>query len=375
MSLSRKSPGRIRLLTLESLRGEIRNGAYQPGQQIPPEMELAKTMGVSRGTLRQAMQVLVEEGLLERIPGKGTFLSARGSPDAERSARSKLVAILVPSLRDKLSSDMISGAERVVRQQGYSLVFCQSNHDLEIEKEQIQHLLEQAVSGILLFPTASPGEADSIWPVKTQGVPVISIDRHIPGASTPSVMADHYGGAYQATKHLLALGHRRVVCIHNLTLATSVSERVRGYEQAMRDANLLPYAPVPVLGKSTLEADVAPPVLSEAELALVEHMLGVAEIPTAVFCINDFIAIGVMRYFLGRGMRIPDDMAVVGFDDSPFAPFAPVPLTSVAQSGYEIGNKAAEVLFGLLANPQAEVGTVFVPTKLVIRKSSGERPG
>jgi DNA-binding LacI/PurR family transcriptional regulator len=356
---------------LENLRAKIQNGAYQPGQQFPPEMELARTLGVSRGTLRQALQVLVEEGLLERIPGKGTFLSAGDAPAFDRPARSKLVAILVPSLRDKLSSDMISGAECVVRQQGYSLIFCQSNHDLEIEKEQILQLMKQEVSGILLFPIAVPDETQYLQPLKEQEVPLVAIDRHIPGKVTPAVMADHYGGAYQATQHLLDLGHRRVVCIHSLTLATSVSERVRGYEQAMRDANLLPYAPVPVLGKSTLEADLTPPMLGEAELALVEHMLGVKEPPTAVFCINDFAAIGVSRYFLGKGLRIPEDIAVVGFDDSPFAPFAPVPLTSIAQSGYEIGQKAAEVLFELLSDPQTPVGTVFVPTKLVIRKSSG----
>jgi GntR family transcriptional regulator of arabinose operon len=375
MSLPRKSSKRMGHQVLESLRVKIQNGAYQPGQQIPPEMELARTLGVSRGTLRQALQVLVDEGLLERIPGKGTFLNTEGTLLSERTARSKLMAILVPSLRDKLSSDMISGAERVVRQQGYSLIFSQSNHSPVIEREQILQLVKQEVSGIMLFPIAVPEEAQFVLDLKNQGVPVVSIDRHIPGADTPAVMADHYGGAYQATKHLLELGHRRIVCINNLTLATSVSERVRGYEQAMRDANLLPYAPVPVLGKSTLEADAAPPIISEGELALVEHMLGVKEKPTAIFCINDFIAIGVMRHCLEKGLRIPEDMAVVGFDDSPFAPFTQVPLTTVAQSGFEIGRKAAEVLFGLLSSPQTAARTVCVPTRLVIRKSSGSGSG
>jgi DNA-binding LacI/PurR family transcriptional regulator len=185
-------------------------------------------------------------------------------------------------------------------------------------------------------------------------------------------MSNNFEGAYQATGHLLGLGHRRVACISNLTLASSVSERIRGYEQAMRDANLLPYAPVPLLGKSTLEADAAPPELTREELIFVDHMLGVRERPTGVFCVNDFIAIGVINHFLACGVRVPEEVAVVGFDDSPFAPLARVSLTSVAQSGAEIGKKAAEALFDQIAGQPVVEPTLLLPTRLVVRRSSGE---
>ena len=370
MPISPHSPKHIHVQIAEDLRNKIRDGFYKTNERLPPEIVLAESLGVSRGTIRQALQNLVEEGLLERIPGKGTFVTTPAAAIAGRLHRSRLVGMVVPSLRDKLSTDMIGGAEAALRQRGYSLVFCHSEHSVDIEKEQIQQLITQNVRGIILFPIASPEEAEMVHHLVSLGIAIVSIDRHIPGCFTPTVMSENYQGAYLATKHLLDLGHQRVACISNLTPATSVSERIRGYEQAMRDANLLPYAPIPLLGKSTLEADSTPPVLSAEELKFVEHMLGVQKRPTGIFCINDFIAIGVMRYFLSKGVRIPEDIAIVGFDDSPFASFAPVPLTTVAQFGAEIGRQAAEVLFAMLSGKPFAEETILLPTRLVVRSST-----
>jgi LacI family transcriptional regulator len=262
---------------------------------------------------------------------------------------------VVPSLRDQLSIDMISGAERALRLHGYSLVFCHSDHELEVEKKQVQQLLSQQVRGIILFPLGFAQEADLVRGVLNQGVPVIAIDRQVLGVGIPTVQADNFTGAYAAVRHLLDLDHRRIACISNSTVLTSVLERVKGYEQAIRDANLLPYAAVPLLGPSSLLADETPLDIGADEFRLVEHMLHVDERPTALFCINDFAAIGVMRNLIAMGIRIPADLAVVGFDNSPFAPYAPVPLTSVAQPAAEIGAQAAQAVVAAIQGGPARM--------------------
>jgi DNA-binding LacI/PurR family transcriptional regulator len=352
------------------LRTKIQAGEYAPGAQFPTETDLSARLHISRGTVRQALQVLVNEGLVERIAGKGTFIKPGGKA-AETSA-SRLVGMVVPSLRDRLSVDMISGAERALRQQGYSLVFSHSDHDPAVEIKQIGQMISQQVRGIILFPLGFAQESDLVHGAQAQGVPVVAIDRQVPGMRIPTVQADNFGGAYSAVRHLHDLGHRRIACVTNSSTLTSVLERVRGYEQAMRDANLLPYAAVPLLGASTLMADATPPELEPGELMLVEHMLGVAEPPTAVFCINDFAAIGVMRRLLALGVAVPGGIAVAGFDNSLFAPYAPVPLTSVAQPAVEIGAKAAQEVVAVIQGGVSPDEVICLPTRLVVRESTAE---
>jgi LacI family transcriptional regulator len=203
-----------------------------------------------------------------------------------------------------------------------------------------------------------------------QGVPVIAIDRQVLGVRIPTVQADNFAGAYSAVRHLLDLGHRRIACISNSTVLTSVLERVKGYEQAMRDANLLPFAAVPLLGSSSLLADAMPLDIGADEFRLVEHMLHVDGRPTALFCINDFAAIGVMRHLVAMGIRIPAGMAVAGFDNSPFALYAPVPLTSVAQPAVEIGAQAAQAVVAAIQGGAGADEVICLPTRLVIRAST-----
>lgn len=363
-----QSPRRLHLQILDDLRKKIQSGQIHPGDKLPPEVLLAQDWNVSRGTIRQAMQQLVNEGLLNRIPGKGTYITF---PEQEiTAAPRRLIGIVVPSLQDNLSAELIKGAEQSLRQAGYSLIFCHSDHELAVEETQVQQLLSQGVSGVILFPLAQPEETALVQSILQLGIPVVAIDRHIPGTAVPTILADNFGGAYAAVQHLLQLGHQRITCIINTISLSSVEQRFRGYEQAMRDANLLPYAPIPLLGASTILADTSPPVLSPAELRWVDHMLQVKERPTALFCINDFAAIGVMRHLLELGISIPDEMAVAGFDNSPFAPFAPVPLTSVAQPGAEIGARAAETLLAAVAGHPIHPATILLPTHLVIRSST-----
>lgn len=355
---------------VESLRKAIEDKVYRPGDIFPPEIELAVQFGVSRGTMRKAMKVLVDEGILTRIPGKGTFIHTEDAKAAVPPERARLIGIVLPQMSDPLGASMISGAERVARQNGYSLIFCNLDEKLETEEEHFDRLLNHRVAGVILFPLALPGELELIETLGDAEVPIVIIDRQVPGLNATTILADNFNGAYQAIRHLLDLGHRRIACITHPDLASSVSERIRGYEQAIRDAGLLPYAAVPMLSVGSRQDVDSPVVFSREDGRWVEHMFSVQDPPSAVFCINDYLAISVMRLALGHGLRVPEDLSIVGFDNNPFSQLAPVALTTIAQPTSEIGAKAVEVLLEKIEGTCCTEETLYLPTSLIARAST-----
>jgi LacI family transcriptional regulator len=196
--------------------------------------------------------------------------------------------------------DILHGAEQVLREKDYSLVYCSSNSDLQLEVTLFEELFDHKVSGIILFPLAERGEEVLEKMARAANVPLVLVDRFISGCNTITVMADHRQSAYQGVKYLLSLGHRRIACISHPSESSSVTERIAGYEQAMREARLLPLATISLLGIGTVVADNVPPVFSDAELVYVDQMLDAFDRPTAVFCINDYVAIRVSQFILSK---------------------------------------------------------------------------
>lgn len=364
-SLDPASPQPLYLQLTDYLRRQIDTGVWQPNNRLPPEVELAAQFDVSRGTVRQAMDLLVNQGLLQRIPGKGTFVTSFSA-----RSRSQLIGIVVPYLRDSLITDVLWGAESVLRHNGYSLIFCHSEGNLQLELAQIEQLQREGVGGLILFPVAAVGEAALLTQILRPQLPLVIIDRRLPYLAASHVVADNVGGGYRAVQHLLELGHRRIACISLPERPSSIEERIRGYEQALREARILPLAAVTLAIGSHPSQDSVP-YYTAAELTPIDQLLGVGEPPTALFCVNDFIALGVMQHVLARGLRVPNDLAIAGFDDIALAPYMPVPLTTVAQPKYEIGVQAAQLLLDRIASDKQDHREIILPTKLVIRASTG----
>lgn len=367
--LSPGSPRPLYLQLADHLRRQIETGAWPPEYQLPPEIELAAQFEVGRGTVRQAMALLVNQGLLQRTAGKGTFVAI-----PETRPRSQLIGMVVPYLRDSLTTDMLHGAEGILRRSGFGLVFSHSEGNLDTEKTQIETLIRQGVSGLILFPVGVEDEPVTLSRVLPSGLPLVIVDRRLPGLTADTVVADNVGGAYRAVEHLLAVGHTRIACVTVPDRPSSVADRIRGYEQAMRDAGLLPLVAVPLALRDG-QVRGAVPTYTPEELAPVDQLLGVPDPPTALFCINDFVALGVMRHVIEQGKRVPADVAIVGFDDIAIAPYMPVPLTTVAQPRYEIGVQAAQLLLDQIAGAATAGREIILPTSLVVRDSSGEHTG
>lgn len=345
-------------------RQRILSGTIVPGDRLASEPEIAEQLGVSRGTVRRAMDILVEEGRLVSVRGKGTFAV---SLPVENCAR--LIGLVMPFLSDALGAEILKGAESVLRQNGYSLIYGSSEGELAVEREQIQRLELNRVCGMILMPAGKYEEALMISRTLTENTPLVVIDRAIPGYPAPSVYVDNRGGARMAVEHLLALGHRRIGCITHKGRISSVQERVRGYEQAMRAVDLLPLASV-YLEWHGPSSDGLSPDYSDEEMRPIEQMLQSPERPTALFCVNDFTAAGVMQYILRRGLKIPQDMAIIGFDDIPLAPYMSVPLSSLAQPRFDVGQQAGALLIKLISGEPVQDECIVLPTRLVVRGST-----
>jgi GntR family transcriptional regulator, arabinose operon transcriptional repressor len=360
---SRSQPYYIQLA--DHYRQLILSGAVHPGERLEAEPEIAQRFGLARGTVRHALEILVAEGLLVSVRGKGTFACQQAPREC-----GKLVGLIMPFIHDALGAEILKGVEARLRQDGYSLIFGSSEGDLAIEREQIHRLQSNQVCGLILMPSAKSREGVMVSQGFSTGIPLVVVDREVPGYPAASVFVDNCGGARKAVEHLIQLGHRQVGCITHKGRISSVEERVRGYDEAMRAAGLLPLAPI-YLDWHGPTSQGLPPAFDPDEMNPIDQMLQSPARPTAFFCVNDFTAGAVMQHILLRGFRIPEDVALVGFDDIPLAPFLPVPLTTVSQPRYEIGLRAATLLITQILGGQDEQARVILPTELVVRDSSG----
>ena len=258
----------------------------------------------------------------------------------------------------------------MTRERGYHLLYTNIENDLRIETEQLSRLKNQRVAGIILFPLATKGEPEILQDLICT-IPTVLVDRELDEFCGSVVLSDNFNAAYQGVQYLLNQGHSRIACVSHLSDASSVIERIRGYQQAMRDAGRLPYATIKLLDCGAYPPGEIPEYAAE-ELIEIDHALSVPERPTAVFCINDYIAIGVMRLALSKGLCVPKDLSVLGFDNSVFAQLAPVPLSSIEQQEVEIGARACEMLLDKIANPDAAPQKILLPTRLILRASTAK---
>jgi LacI family transcriptional regulator len=270
-------------------------------------------------------------------------------------------------------TDVARGAEDAARAAGLALYLCNSEEDAAREAEYLDILLEQRVRGVLITPVGKGSERLRTMP--DLGVPVVLVDR---AAGDPtawcSVAVDDVEGGDLAVTHLLELGHTRIGFVGGPASIVQVADRHRGALRALNRAGVDPDALV-VLETSAL-------TLAEGRQAG-QRVVGMParRRPTAVFCANDLLAIGLLQQMIQHGVDVPGDMAIVGYDDIEFAAAAAVPLSSVRQPRYELGRRACELLLveaddraapgGAAAHVHQQVE--FTP-ELIVRASSGRRP-
>jgi DNA-binding LacI/PurR family transcriptional regulator len=349
------------------VRREVQEGVYGPGERLPAEVQLARQLGVSRGTIRQALTALLDEGLLQTVPGRGTFV-AHGS--AQRSIG--LIGMVLPSVVRARNPELIDGAEEAARQAGYSLILGISGDERWLETEQLQRIAAQGASGAIVYTVDGPADMPVLRRMVDQGFPLVLIDRYIPDLAVDTVTMDNLGGGFLATQHLIEAGYRRVGYIGTDNTGTSsLVERMAGYRWALEQYGL----PLdPDLVCTELRRFLAwPPREPDKERhndRVLRAYLQRPSRPDAVFVCNDYAAFQVVQVAEAVGLRIPDDLALVGFDNVSYHEYFGVPLTTVEQYRHEIGSTAMSLLLDRIAGRRTQLGRVVITTRLIVRRSS-----
>ena len=277
--------------------------------------------------------------------------------------RTGLIEFTIPFVDESYFAAILSGATEALYEQEQRVVLSPTHHEHAREVTLVERLMNGTTDGaIVLLPEESSEELRTL---QAHGYPFVVADPRQPlDEGIPAVSATHSAGARAATDHLLALGHRRIALITGTPGWTATEERLAGYRTALVAAGLPPVAELVVEGHFTTDSGHA-----EAQ-----RLLDLPAPPTAIFASNDNMAVGAMRAVLERGLRIPDDISIVGFDDTELACNVFPRLTTVRQPLAELGRTAVSLLNRLIEGRRTEALRIELATRLVVRESTGLAP-
>ncbi len=277
-----------------------------------------------------------------------------------RRKRTHVLGLIVPDSANPFFAEIARGLEDLSFAHDYSLILCNSDGDPVKEQRYLGVLIEQQVDGIALVSAgATPAHLTIL---QQRGIPFVVVDRELSGLAADCVLADNFQGGYLATRHLLERGHRRIACITGPSDLTPSADRVRGYRQAMAEVGIEPLEDWVCRGDFRAE--------SGYHAARFFLQLSPSIRPTAIFACNDLMAIGAMRAIGEAGLSIPQDIALVGFDDIVLAAYVIPPLTTVAQPTYEMGRVAGELLLRRIQDRARPPTRHLLPVRLIVRRST-----
>jgi DNA-binding LacI/PurR family transcriptional regulator len=301
---------------------------------------------VNHETAQKIRQIAAEHGF--RISAVARSLA---------TSRTRTIGVVVTSIADPFVAEVVDGIEAEATASNYSVFLATCHADPEREMKVVYSFEERRVDGIVV--TASRVGALYRPLLERMEIPIVLLNNQHPSQYAHCVMIENSEASHQAVRHLVELGHRSIAYIGDRFGYGSDSERFSGYRAALDEADI-PFQPdLIVHGDGKLEGGTA----------AMEKLLAAPELPTAVFCYNDMTAIGALKAIRSRGLQVPTDISVVGFDDLPLTQYMEPPLTSVRQPKYEMGRIAAQVLLRLLEGSEAEQN-IRVSGELVVRKST-----
>jgi LacI family transcriptional regulator len=324
--------------------------------------EVAERAGVSVGTVSNVLNRpdAVAPATRDRVRAAIEELGFVRNESARhlRAGRSRTLGLVVLDVTNPFFTDVARGVEDAANEAGIAVFLCNSDERRDKEQAYLDLLEEQRVQGILITPVDV--DDDRLSRLRARGVPVVLLDRHASAADQCSVAVDDVLGGELAVSHLRDVGHKRIAYVSGPMSLAQCADRYRG-------ATAVPDVELEVL------AGVALNVASGRDAG--ERLLGLRNPPTAVFCANDLLALGVLQVMVARGLSVPGDLSIVGYDDIEFAAAAAVPLSSVRQPRHLLGRTAAELLLAESAESTATGAHIhrqvrFSP-ELVVRASSG----
>jgi LacI family transcriptional regulator len=276
-----------------------------------------------------------------------------------RSKRTNTLALVMTDITNPFFTLIARGVEDTASNAGYTVIFCNTDESEAEEEKYLNILVQKQVDGVLLVPACS--NPKSLNFLQSNEIPFVLLDRSVPGTRADLIRCDSEQGAYNLTRHLIELGHQRIVTITGPREVSTSQDRAAGYQRAMNEAGLADRVQV-YYGFFT----------QDSGYKLTGQALALQPCPTAILGANNFISIGILKALKDGNLRIPEDMSVVAFDDLPASLIVDPFLTVAAQPAYQMGSQATELLLKRIAGKLPETSQkIILPTEMIVRRSSG----
>jgi LacI family transcriptional regulator len=268
-----------------------------------------------------------------------------------------LLGLIIPNIQNPFFADLARGVEDVAYRNNFAVLLCNYDEDPEKERFYLDVMEQESVDGVILPPIHENDPA--VLRMARSGLPMVCVDRALADATIDKVEIDNQRGAFEAVTHLIGSGHRRIGLISGPADSSTGRERLIGYRAALAQAG------VEVTEELIRYGDYK----QESGRRLADDLLTLPTPPTALFVSNNLMTIGTLEAIFARQLRIPDDIALIGFDDLPLAAVFNPPLTVVRQPAYEVGRAAAELLLKRLEDPTRPATSLKLLPQLIVRGS------
>ena len=366
MSINRISNIPLYLQVKDILKEKIKKGEIKPGDKLPSENQLVAQYGISRPVIRHALGELVNEGWIYQEQGKGTFCLGRQS---EKSNKTRNIAVIIQSITEYICPKMVRGIQDVAHLRGYGVILCHSDSNFSKEALHLRNHIKNQTDGLIvdvvLDITPYPN-LKYFQEIKNRGIPFVMMYKYIEAPDYDYVKLDDEGGLYKATKYLIDLGHKRIAYI-GVIRGRLANERWKGYKKALEengikyDKDLVKLEDQNLVDSSEREEWYSK-IINEFQ------SMGKKR-PTGITFYTDSRAIIFLKKAKEKGLKIPDDFSIVGFDDYEAAKDLDPPLTTIVNPSYKIGKKAAEILIDKIEGKETKTQKVTFPAYLVKRGS------
>ncbi|TDQ18632.1 LacI family transcriptional regulator [Algoriphagus boseongensis] len=331
--------------------------------------DIARELNVSSSTVSRALKDY--PGISDETKRKVKELAEKMNyrPNAIalslRKSRSFTIGVIIPEVVHFFFSTVISGIEEVAFSRGYNVILTQTNEKLAREKSSVDTMLSNQIDGFLVSYSKETTDFNHFSRLLDQGFPIVFFDRVPEIEDSVNVVVDDFKGSYEASKHLILQGYRRIYHISGPVQLKISKERLRGYQAALEDHG--------IKFENSWVIECPRGDENEAKEITLEILKTNSEKPDAFFCHNDMAAVGVMMACKEMGLKIPQDIGVVGFSNWQFCTMLDPSLSSVAQPGFKMGAKATEILLDIIEkkiNTKETQNTFVLDTELLVRKSS-----
>ena len=324
--------------------------------------QVADKAGVSTTTVSHVINEsrVVSKDVRERV--LAAIQDLRYIPSAVarslKNDKTYTLGVLVPNSSNPYFAELIQGVEDAAFNLGYSIILCNAYDDPKKQVAYVRVLMEKRIDGLILVSSGSDPELTR-W-LSNKNIPKVLVDRELSGVAAASVESDHEHAGYLATKYLVELGHHDIACVSGPEDLLSSSARVAGYRRALKEASITPHP------DHLLYTDFT----SKGGFEAFRELLSLRSRPTAVFAGNDLVAMGGICAANEQGVRVPEDLSVIGYDDIALASYCNPPLTTISQPKREIGELTARILVERITNAIAPLRRELLPPVLVVRKST-----